>query len=166
MIIEVLRPLAAGAARLLDLCAAPGGKTTHLASMMGGAAGSPAVKGTCPFTDVKYSDYFYTAVTWAYEKGIAGGVSSSSFAPNAPVTREQIAVLLRNFAGSLGMSTAASGTLVGYSDYGSVSPWARDAMSWAVGHGIISGTGANTLSPAGRASRAQVAVMLYRLLVD
>ena len=130
------------------------------------AAGSPAVKGTCPFTDVKYSDYFYTAVTWAYEKGIAGGVSSSSFAPNAPVTREQIAVLLRNFAGSLGMSTAASGTLVGYSDYGSVSPWARDAMSWAVGHGIISGTGANTLSPAGRASRAQVAVMLYRLLVD
>ena len=132
------------------------------------AAGSPAVSGTCQFTDVAKGQYYYDAVIWASKNGIANGVSATSFNPNGNVTREQVATLLYNFAKYKGISTTNSGSLSAYTDKGSVSSYATNAMTWAVAKGYITSTSttAKVLSPASSATRAQVCVMLHRFLTD
>lgn len=132
------------------------------------AAGSPSVSGTCKFTDVPQSQYYYNAIIWASNNGIASGMSTTKFNPDGVVTREQVATLMYNFAKYKGLSTTAGGSLSDYTDKGSVSTYATTAMTWAVSNGYITSTStsAKVLSPAASATRAQVCVMLHRFLTD
>ncbi len=98
-------------------------------------------------------------MSWAAEEGIVLGVSETSFAPNAPITRQQLAAVLYRYCGS----PAAGGSLSPYPDSGSVAAYAEHAMSWAVGSGIVQGSDGKLL-PTGQATRAQAAVMLLRLI--
>ena len=102
--------------------------------------------------------------TW-YEKGVAWAVAqglSDGTNPNGGITREQLATIIYRYAQSKGVDTTVSGNLERFPDAGKVSDWAREAMSWAVGEGIISGVGGVTLDPAGNATRAQVATIIMR----
>ena len=123
-------------------------------------AGSPSVYGVSnPFTDVKSTDYYYEAVLWAYRNNVVNGTSTTTFGPKGKITREQIASILWRLAGK----PVCSASLRSYTDYASVSDYAYDAMSWAVGSGYVKGSGAK-LSPKNNATRAEVAVMLHRYL--
>ena len=123
-------------------------------------AGSPSVYGVSnPFTDVKSTDYYYEAVLWAYRNNVVNGTSTTTFGPKDKITREQIASILWRLAGK----PVYSASLRSYTDYASVSDYAYDAMSWAVGSGYVKGSGAK-LSPKNNATRAEVAVMLHRYL--
>lgn len=123
-------------------------------------AGSPSVYGVSnPFTDVKSTDYYYEAVLWAYRNNVVNGTSTTTFGPKGKITREQIASILWRLAGK----PVNSASLRSYTDYASVSDYAYDAMSWAVGSGYVKGSGAK-LSPKNNATRAEVAVMLHRYL--
>ena len=123
-------------------------------------AGSPSVYGVSnPFTDVKSTDYYYEAVLWAYRNNVVNGTSTTTFGPKGKITREQIASILWRLAGK----PVYSASLRSYTDYASVSDYAYDAMSWAVGSGYVKGSGAK-LSPRNNATRAEVAVMLHRYL--
>lgn len=123
-------------------------------------AGSPSVYGVSnPFADVKSTDYYYEAVLWAYRNNVVNGTSTTTFGPKGKITREQIASILWRLAGK----PVYSASLRSYTDYASVSDYAYDAMSWAVGSGYVKGSGAK-LSPKNNATRAEVAVMLHRYL--
>ena len=123
-------------------------------------AGSPSVYGVSnPFTDVKSTDYYYEAVLWAYRNNVVNGTSTTTFGPKGKITREQIASILWRLAGK----PVYSASLRSYTDYASVSDYAYDAMSWAVGSGYVKGSGAK-LSPKTNATRAEVAVMRHRYL--
>ena len=123
-------------------------------------SGSPSVYGVSnPFTDVKSTDYYYEAVLWAYRNNVVNGTSTTTFGPKGKITREQIASILWRLAGK----PVYSASLRSYTDYASVSDYAYDAMSWAVGSGYVKGSGAK-LSPKNNATRAEVAVMLHRYL--
>lgn len=107
--------------------------------------------------DTTGGETWYSAgMEWAKKAGISDGT-----APEANVTREQLAVMLYRFAGAEGREAVA---LTSFPDNSTVSSWAQDAMGWAVQNGIITGTGSGTLNPAGNASRAEVAVMLQRFI--
>lgn len=122
-------------------------------------AGSPEAEGSFP--DVDANAYYASAVAWASKNGIVEGFEDGNFRPDENVTREQLASVLYRYAMSRGCDVSASADLSAYADAGSVSSWAADAMRWAVGAGIISGT-ANGLEPQGTATRAQTAAMLVR----
>ena len=119
-----------------------------------------------PFTDVRPSTWYYNAVAWGYDKDIVAGMSTTTFAPDGLITREQMAVLLYGYTekyASAYLGGAAS--LNGFPDAASVSNWAYAAMSWAVGNGLISGiasNGADYLAPSGGATRAQIAAIMMR----
>ena len=91
---------------------------------------------------------------------IVEGVSETSFAPDAEITREQLAAILHRYAGE----PATAANLAGYADGASVGAYAADAMSWCVEHMIITGTTGDTLAPQGTATRAQAAAMLMRFV--
>lgn len=118
-----------------------------------------------PFSDVKKDKWYYDAVIWAYKNGITSGTSATTFAPNDPVTREQVAQFLYN---AFGAGTGAADKISSYPDGSKVSKWARTAMNWAIGKGIISGVkhsdGSLTLNPKQTATRAELASIIYRLL--
>lgn len=125
-------------------------------------AGSPAVDGGSAFTDVAGGDWFASGVAWASANGIVTGYGDGRFGPNDPITREQMAAILYRYAGFAGQSTAGQADLSGYTDAGQVSPYAAEAMGWAVDRGLITGVSAGTLAPGGSATRAQVATILMR----
>lgn len=122
--------------------------------------GEPVVNYLMPFADVDSGAWYAEAVRWASSEGIVEGVSDTSFAPNAEITREQLAAILWRYAGE----PASSYNLSAFTDAGSVSEWAGTAMRWAVENGVISGVTANTLVPQGAATRAQCAAMLMRFI--
>lgn len=123
-------------------------------------AGLPAVSGTeCPYTDVAETDYAHDAIVWAWQNGVAGGVSDTAFGPRNAITREQIASILYRLSGK----PAAAASLRSYTDASAVSAYAESAMRWAVGSGYLKGSGAK-LSPQSTATRAEVAVLLHRYL--
>ena len=129
-------------------------------------AGRPEA-GKNPFTDVSAGQWYTEAVTWAAENGVVSGVGNGRFAPNGNITREQMASILFRYAKLTGLDTSKRGELAGFPDEGQVSSWAREALSWAVGEGIISGTaegGRTILKPQGNATRAQVASILMRFI--
>ena len=129
-------------------------------------AGRPEA-GKNPFTDVPAGQWYTEAVTWAAENGVVSGVGNGRFAPNGNITREQMASILFRYAKLTGLDTSKRGELAGFPDEGQVSSWAREALSWAVGEGIISGTaegGRTILKPQGTATRAQVASILMRFI--
>ena len=144
---------------------APDQKVTRgqLVTILYRMASSPEVTGEMPFTDVAEGQYYYSAVLWAAQNGIATGMGGGSFAPNAPLTREQMVTFLARYAKSLGVDVSPSGSLTDFTDASQVSPYAADAMVWAIGSGLITGMGNNTLAPKGTATRAQAAQVIQRL---
>lgn len=122
-------------------------------------AGSPTVSGKT-FTDVSASVWYADAVAWASANGVVSGYESGLFGPEDQVTREQLAAILYRYALISGKDAEKTADLSGYTDSVTISTWAPQALKWAVGSGLISGTGANTLSPRGTATRAQIAVIL------
>ena len=124
--------------------------------------GSPSVRGlSCPFTDAGGS-WYTDAVIWAYNAGVVAGVSPTRFAPNEALTREQMVTMLYGYAGREQALSGPDGALAGYQDQARVSTWAREAMAWAVGTGVIAGTSATTLAPRKTGTRAEVATVLMR----
>lgn len=124
-------------------------------------ANKPAVSGSENFTDVSSGDWFADAVTWASANGIVSGYNATQFAPNDPLTREQLALILYGYAQMRGYNTTQSGTSIQkFTDYGSISAWALEAMDWAVNAGLLSGKGNGVLDPTGTATRAEVAQIL------
>ena len=126
--------------------------------------GEPKVSGKTPFTDLT-NDWYQDAVLWAYQTGVVAGTSSTTFAPDQPVTREQIAVILMEYMTRVLKleRTWTPADLSIFPDAGSVSDWAKDAMADAVGLGLISGAsngGQTLLEPQGSATREQVATIL------
>ncbi len=124
-------------------------------------AGSPKVETKAPFADVANA-YYTDAVAWAYEAGIAKGVSETRFAPNAAVNREQLVTFFARYTVWSGHTVEPEGDLNGYTDGAHVSKFAKEAMIWAVESGLIDGTGDNTLAPQNNATRAQAATILLR----
>ena len=123
----------------------------------------PAVSGDLPFTDVERGAWYANAVAWAAANDIVNGTSATTFAPNSPITREQMATMLYRFAQYKGMDAVTlQENLTGYPDGGQVSDYAIPAMNWAVGQGLIAGMENGTLVPQGSATRAQVATILMR----
>lgn len=127
-------------------------------------AGSPDVGEAAPFTDLT-ADWYQDAVAWGAANGIVNGIGDQKFAPDEPVTREQIATILYRYAQKYGMNTEATAALDRFPDAGKVSDWALEAMQWAVGSGLIEGSadhGSITLNPVDSATRAQTAQILMR----
>lgn len=122
----------------------------------------PTVTGTTAFTDVAADQYYANAVAWAAQNGIVSGIDATTFAPNNAITREQMAAILYRYAQFKGYDVSAKADLSVYTDAAQVSTYATDAMAWANGAELITGTSATTLSPAGNATRAQVATILMR----
>ena len=114
------------------------------------------------FTDVNASDWYATAVNWAAANGIASGISDDTFAPNDPITREQLAAMLMNVAQWKGQDISARADLSDYTD--APSTWASEAVQWAVAEGLLAGVTDDQLQPQGQATRAQVAAILERFL--
>ena len=126
--------------------------------------GEPRVYGSTPFTDLT-NDWYKDAILWAYQTGVVAGTSGTTFDPDLPVTREQIAVILMEYTSRvLGLKNLCTpADLSRYPDAGSVSDWAKDAMADAVALGLISGAsngGQTYLEPQGSATREQVATIL------
>ena len=119
-----------------------------------------------PFNDVPRGQWYTDAIWWAKLTGVVSGTSATTFDPEGEITREQLAVILYNYTKQFAPgSLTATGSLAGFPDAASVSSWARTEMAWAVGNGLISGTGSGSvayLTPQGSATRAQVAAILMR----
>ena len=122
----------------------------------------PTVTGTTAFTDVAADQYYANAVAWAAQNGIVSGIDATTFAPNNAITREQMAAILYRYAQFKGYDVSAKADLSVYTDATQVSTYATDAMAWANGAQLITGTSQATLTPAGNATRAQVATILMR----
>ena len=129
--------------------------------------GSPAVEGENSFADVVRGSgtaWFYDAVTWAQQNGIMGGYGNSSFAPNDPITREQLAAIFYRYAQHKGYDTTQGGMAIReFDDYESISDYAMGAMAWAVNTGLVKGD-SNLLYPKGTATRAEIAALLHRFV--
>lgn len=129
-------------------------------------AGYELAKLRAPFDDVPRGQWYTDAIWWAKLTGVVSGTSATTFDPSGEITREQLAVILYNYTKQFAPgSLTEAGSLAGFPDAGSVSSWARTEMAWAVGNGLISGTGSGGvayLSPQGSATRAQVAAILMR----
>jgi len=125
--------------------------------------GQPAVNGRSGFSDVQYNGYYEDAVTWAADNGIVNGTSTTTFSPNANVTREQMAAILYRYAQHKKYNTAASSGLNGFTDHASVSGYAAASLEWAVAEKLVNGS-AGKLMPTGNATRAQVAAILHRFV--
>lgn len=124
----------------------------------------PAAKHGCPFADVRRGSYYEQAIAWASENGIVTGFDSSTFAPDRAITREQLAAILFRFAAYRGMDAVTlRENLSSFQDQAAISAYAVSALNWAVGEGLMQGTG-DKLEPTGSATRAQVAAMLRRFI--
>lgn len=122
----------------------------------------PAVTGTTAFTDVAADQYYANAVAWAAQNGIVSGTTATTFAPNNAITREQMAAILYRYAQFKGYDVSVKADLSVYTDAAQVSTYATDAMAWANGAQLITGTSQTMQTPASNATRAQVATILMR----
>ena len=146
---------------------APTGTTTRaqIVQILYNLEGTPAVSGTTPFTDLT-ANWYKPAILWAYQNNVVAGTSPTTFAPDQPVTREQIAVILTQYMFHvLKMErTWTPADLSTFPDGANVSSWAKEAMQDAVALGLINGTkapdGVVYLDPQGSAARQQVATIL------
>ena len=136
-----------------------------LATVLYRLAGSPSLDGQTgeSFSDVPGDAWYAEPVAWASSAGVVKGLGDGTYGPDDLVTREQMALMLYRYADSYaGISVDATGELDGFADGDTTSSWAREALSWAVGTGIITGRDGSRLDPVGTASRAEVATMLQR----
>jgi hypothetical protein len=118
------------------------------------------------FLDVPAYEYYAKAVDWASRREIVNGYGAGRFGPRDNVTREQMAVMLYKFAQFKGYDTSAATDLDSFYDGSKVSPWALDAVKWAVASQILTGKGNGMLDPSGNASRAEAASILMRLVTN
>ena len=116
------------------------------------------------FADVAANDWYATAVNWAASVGVVNGYEDNTFRPNAPITREQMAAILYNYADYKGYDVSARADLSDYADAASISSWAEDVLAWANAEGLINGMTATTIDPQGETTRAQTAAMFERFL--
>lgn len=123
----------------------------------------PEASAVNPFDDVAAGKWYTDAVVWAAEQGIVKGYGKGQFGPEDAITREQMAVILMNYAKFKGYDVSMSADLSKYTDAGSISSWAKDAISWANATALIQGDGAK-LTPTGNAERCQVAAILQRFI--
>ena len=129
--------------------------------------GSPAVEGRNSFTDMEYGTgkvWYYDMVTWAQQKGIMDGSGDGRFGAGEPLTREELVSIFYRYAKVKGYDVTGTEMPDSFTDRSDVSDWAQEAMTWAVSRGIINDRGNNLLEPKGAATRAEVAVMLHRLI--
>jgi len=134
-----------------------------IAQILYAMEGRPAA-GSGSFSDVQDSDWYSAAVNWCAANGVVAGFEDGTFHPNDDVTREQLATMLRSYARYKGADVDSSlADLSGYADASQVSSWAVDSLRWAVGHTIMAGKPGSLLDPAGTATRAEAATMIYRL---
>ncbi len=124
--------------------------------------GASDVTGGSAFTDVAVGQWYTDAVIWATRKGIVNGYGDGRFAPNDPITREQMAAILFRYAKNKGYDVTGRADLKAFADYSAVSGYAMDAISWANTNGLIQGRTITTLAPARQATRAEVAAILHR----
>lgn len=125
--------------------------------------GEPAASNGSAFTDVASGQWYTKAVAWAYANGVVSGYDNGAFGPNDPITREQFATILYNYAKYKKMDTSASANLAGYTDVSAISGWAVSAMKWANAAGLITGVTDTTLVPGKNATRVEAAIILTRL---
>lgn len=124
-------------------------------------AGSPAVTRDVTFTDVSRDAYYYPALCWAVQEGLATGYDADTFGTHAPVTRQDTATFLYRYMRHQNRITP-TGSLARFDDAGTVSSYAADAVSWAVGCGLLNGRDSRTLSPLSTATRAELAALIHR----
>lgn len=147
----------------------PAGQVTRsqVAQTLYNLAGQPLIVSENPFTDVAEDAWYAKAVTWAAENGLTEGKSADRFAPNDPVTREQLVTFICRYADWKGLELPSKEVdLSQYQDAGEVSGWAKDFVLRALEAGIISGTSEYTLAPQGTATRAQIAQIFMNLLAE
>ena len=132
-----------------------------MATVLWAMEGSPVVNYAMTYTDVSGGAWYAEAVRWATSEGVVSGVGDNRFDPDAPITREQMAVMLYAYAAHKGYDTDHnSAEARTFHDYDAISGWALTAMEWAVDAGLIGGKPGNILDPAGTATRAEVATIL------
>lgn len=135
-----------------------------LAVVLHRMAGLPSADYSGTFPDIEDGKWYTEGVEWARMNGVVTGSSDGTFRPFAHITRQEIALMLYRYAGQyLGLDVGQRGELDGFTDSENISTWARDAVSWAVGVGIITGSDTGAINPQNDASRAEVATMLQRL---
>ena len=148
---------------------APYGSTTRgmIVTILYRMEGQPAVSRDCPFADVASGSYYERAITWAAANGIVTGHSSTIFAPDANITREQLAAILYRYAiyKGLDVSVGESTNILSFEDFASLSEYAIPAMQWACGAGVLYGFGGSLL-PDAPANRLQAAAILHRFCVN
>ena len=127
-------------------------------------AGKPAGEYSAVFRDIPDGQWYTQGTVWAGRTGVVSGVGDGLFDPFSNVTRQQIAVILYNYAVRMGYDVSVSAELSQFSDVGAVASWGRSAISWAVGVEIINGRD-GALAPDGDATRAEVAAMLHRFTI-
>ena len=127
-------------------------------------AGTPAVSGSHPFVDVPAGQFYTDAVVWAVENKITAGVDPTHFAPGKALTRQELVTFLHRFANYMHYDVTETTDLSAYTDADKVQNYAVDAFKWAVASGVIKGTSDTTLSPENTTTRAQICIMVTRLL--
>ncbi len=126
--------------------------------------GEPAISGSQIFSDVAADSWYDDAINWAQANGIAQGITADLFAPEALISREQIATMLYNYSNYKTYSSETKADLSSYSDYQQISDWALDALAWANGSGLINGRNADLLAPLDLANRAEAAMIMMRFI--
>jgi len=126
-------------------------------------AGKPQASAS-RFTDVPGDTWFADAVAWASDNNIVKGIGNNEFAPNREITREEMAVIIYNYAKSNGLDVSVKGDLTEFSDSNEISAWANEAMSWTIGIKLIYGKGNGVLDPKGKATRAENSAILQRFI--
>ena len=135
-----------------------------MATILWRMEGSPVPKGKNSFTDVEAGKWYADAITWTTENGIFAGYGKDKFCPDDPITREQLAAIFYRYADYKGYDLTVKGDLDKFKDADKITDYAKAAMQWAVGSGLVKGKSGNLLDPQGTATRAEIAAMLHRFI--
>ena len=135
-----------------------------MATILWRMEGSPVRKGKNSFTDVEAGKWYADAITWTAENGIFAGYGKDKFCPDDPITREQLAAIFYRYADYKGYDLTVKGDLDKFKDADKITDYAKMAMQWAVGSGLVKGKSGNLLDPQGTATRAEIAAMLHRFI--
>ena len=146
----------------------PHGTVTRgmMATILWRMEGSPVPKGKNSFTDVEAGKWYADAITWTAENGIFAGYGKDKFGPDDPITREQLAAIFYRYADYKGYDLTVKGNLDKFKDADKITDYAKTAMGWAVGSGLVKGKSGNLLDPQGTATRAEIAAMLHRFIEE
>ena len=144
----------------------PHGTATRgmMATILWRMEGSPAPKGKNSFTDVEAGKWYADAITWTAENSIFAGYGKDKFGPDDPITREQLAAIFYRYADYKGYDLTVKGNPDTFKDADKITDYAKTAMQWAVGSGLVKGKSGNLLDPQGTATRAEIAAMLHRFI--